>query len=251
MDDFRQSSVVAKNEIRKFIRGKRFTLYVVLTIFVFALITALPYILGYDPTEIPGGAVAIHLMFVPFLVIIAATLFSSVAIVSEFEERTALILFTRPIKKTSIFIGKIVGCIILETAMLVLFYIGMIVLAAFHEGAVSSGLFVSLGVAFAYIVSTTCIAIFISSIMKKGSTSAILTFFILGMILSIISAAIMVSADIDPWFMLDIASNAITPADMTSEFMYVPDALTAVGTMIGWSIPSIILGWLMFIRREF
>jgi hypothetical protein len=35
-DDFRQIYVVAKNEITKFVRGKRFTLYVALILIIFA-----------------------------------------------------------------------------------------------------------------------------------------------------------------------------------------------------------------------
>ena len=273
LDDFRQSYVVAKNEIRKFIRGKRFMAYVILIALIFALITIFPYLLGGNIGETPGDVVASYVSAMPFMIVLAATLFASVVIVSEFEERTALILFTRPLKKTSIFVGKVLGCILLETVMIVLFYAGIVLVSLIAEGGVSSGLLVSLGMAFLYTVAASGVAVFISSVMKKGVLSAILVFFLLLMILPLISG--LISASIDPWFMINQSSDAIStcipayvdrmneqlqnlidrwglPPEMFENMMITaPDMAKAVGTMVGWSIVSMVLAWIAFIRREF
>jgi hypothetical protein len=111
--------------------------------------------------------------------------------------------------------------------------------------------------------------------MKIGSTSAILTFVLLLLILPIISSVISGSASVDPWFMLNESSNAIStciPAyvDSTNEMIQnlidqlglpqetfeqwmisAPDLVKVVGTMVGWGIVSMVLAWLSFIRREF
>jgi len=273
LDDFRQSYVVAKNEVRKFVRGKRFTLYVVLVAAVFALITFLPYILGGSLGETPGQVISRYVSFISLMIILAATLFASVTIVSEFEERTALILFTRPIKKTSIFLGKVLGCIALETVMIVLFYLGMAAASIVAAGSVSADLFISLGVSFLFVIAASGVAIFISSVMKKGSTCAILTFVFLLLILPIISSVISGSTSTDPWFMLDQASDAIStciPAyvDMINGMLqHIADMMgiapedlglivaadltkTAI-TMVGWAVVTLTLAWIAFIRREF
>jgi ABC-2 type transport system permease protein len=214
-------------------------------------------------------------MSMNILIILAATLFASVAIVSEFEERTALILFTRPIKKTSIFLGKILGCIILETVMIAVFYAGMAVVSLIVAGSLPSELLVSFGIAFLFIVAASGVAIFISSIMKKGSTCAILAFVFLLLILPIISSVISQSTSIDPWFMLDKASDAIStsipeyvtnmnemmqnlidhmglPPEMVEQMMIsAPDLVKTTVAMIGWSVVSLVLAWIAFIRREF
>ncbi len=278
LDDFRQSYVVAKNEIRKFVRGKRFTLYVALIGIVFALITFLPYLVGGDLGNTSGEVISNYVPYVFLLVILAATLFASITVVSEFEERTALILFTRPIKKTSIFLGKILGCIILETVMVVVFYIGIMVVAFAVSGSVSSDLLISLGLAFIYVVATSGVAVLISSIMKKGSTCAILTFVLLLLILPIISGVL--SMSMDPWFMLDQAANSISTSmpeyvantndgmqalidqlagmgfemdqdTIDSLLISAPDLVKSVGTMLGWGLITMILAWIAFIRREF
>lgn len=274
-DDLRQSYVVAKNEIRKFVRGKRFTLYVALIGIVFALITFLPYIFGDGLGNTAGDVISNYVSYVFLLVILAATLFSSVAVVSEFEERTALILFTRPIKKTSIFLGKIIGCIILETVMIVVFYIGIAVVTFAVSGSISTDLFVSLGLAFLYVVATSGVAILISSVMKKGSTCAILTFVFLLLILPIISGVISGSTSVDPWFMLDQAANSISTclpeyvtlanemmvnmmemmgipeSEYASMLIQAPDILKTVICMVGWGTMSMVLAWIAFVRREF
>ena len=270
LDDFRQSYVVAKNEILKFVRGKKFTLYIVLVTIVYALITFLPYVVGGNLGETPGMVIANYVSFIDLLIILAATLFASIAIVSEFEERTALILFTRPIKKTSIFVGKVLGCIVLETVMIVLFYLGMAVASLLVAGSVSADLFVSLGISFLFIVAASSIAIFISSVMKKGSTCAILTFVFLLLILPIISSVIEGSTSVDPWFMLNKMSSSIGTCipeyvDMINEMLQhmgettgldfgvitAADIPKTVATMAGWSIVSLVLAWIAFIRREF
>ena len=266
-DDFRQSFVVAKNEIKKFVRGKRFTLYVILVAVIFALITFIPYLVGGSLGDTAGEVVSKYVGSISLLAIFAATLFASVTIVSEFEERTALILFTRPIKKTSIFIGKVIGCIALELTMIIVLY-AFIALAMFVVGGgVSVKLLTSLGLALLYVFAASSVGIFISSVMKKGSTAAILTFFLLLLIIPIISAALG-GAGIDSWFMLSNASDSISTCipeyiDMLNNMIVhmgggvIMEPLSsdgfvkAVSAMIGWSVVSLVLGWLAFIRREF
>lgn len=273
LDDFRQSYVVAKNEIRKFVVGKRFALYVLLIVLVFALITFMPFLVGGNLGHTAGDVISKYVPYVFLLIILAATLFASVTIVSEFEERTALVLFTRPIKKTSIFLGKIIGCIILEATMIIAFYIGIAVVTFLVAGTVPTSLLTSLGVALLYTVAASGVAIFISSIMKKGSTAAIMTFVFLLLILTIISGVL--STVIDPWFMLDQAEGSIAKcipeyvANANKGIQNIIDALgmdiailkgyvvvaadmtKTVITMVGWSVASMLLAWATFIKREF
>jgi len=262
-DDFRQSYVVAKNEILKFIRGKKFIVYVAIVALVFLLYTILPFITGESFSELyqlAGGTVPAYLSFMNIIVILGATLFASNTIVSEFEERTALVLFTRPIKKTSIFLGKIIGCIIVETVMVVLFYLGTAVVSQLADGFVPIDLFTGLGIAFLFIIASTGIAMLISSILKKSGTSAVLTFFLLLLIIPMISLMVSISG-VDPWFMLNHASSLMVPS-----YQVYTDALTGVSTVIKlpmehvaratgvliiWAMGTSFVAWLMFTRREF
>ena len=87
----RQSFVVMKNEIKKFFSGKRMLVFsLILAAIIFVLAVA-PYLVGSEAKPFMFVAVA------SLVVLMASTLFASICIVSEYEERTALIVFTRPI----------------------------------------------------------------------------------------------------------------------------------------------------------
>lgn len=263
-DDFRQIWVVAKNEVRKFVRGRRFLIYCILIIGLFALMTAMPLIDG-NLGDTVGEIMSLYIIWVSLLIILAATLFASVTISSEFEERTALILFTRPIKKTSIFIGKIIGCIFLETIMIAVFYVCMAAVSFFTVGSASSHLPVSFGLAFLYVIATSGIAMLFSSLFKKGSTAAILTFVTLLLLLPILVSGVVGSH----WFMLNVAADAISECipeylDQINSFMQEiadqvgmdfgiigpPDVGKAAIAMITWGSVSILLSWIVFLKRE-
>ena len=211
----RQSLVVMKNEIKKYFSGKRMYVFsALLAIIVFVIVVA-PYMFG-------GEAHPVYfLMMSSLVVLMAATLFASISIVSEYEERTALIVFTRPIRKTSIFVGKALACLVLTIGFMILYYVIAIIVSAAINHSVSSDIFVSLGLACAYAFGTVGIAMFVSSIMKKGSTATIITFVILAVIITAFSL-VLSAANVESYWMIDQAANSITTCsqeyrDMTNE----------------------------------
>ena len=200
----RQSLVVMKNEIKKYFSGKRmFVFMALLGIIVFVIVFA-PYLLSSN-----GKANPVYFVMMSALVVLmASTLFASISIVSEYEERTALIVFTRPIRKTSIFIGKALACIVLTIAFTALYYLIAMLVSLFVEGNVSGDLFVSFGLACAYAFGTIGIAMFVSSIMKKGSTATIITFVILAIIITAFSL-VLNAANVNATWMIDQAAGSI------------------------------------------
>ncbi|MDR0523350.1 MAG: ABC transporter permease [Candidatus Methanoplasma sp.] len=257
-DDFRQTYVVAKNEIRKFVRGKKLAIYVALVAAIFALITILPYALGGGLGDTPGKVVSAYFMFASFLPVLAATLFASSVYVSEFEERTALILFTRPVKKTSVFIGKFIGCLVLEILVIIGFYVAVAMAALAAAGSIPVGIFgSSLGLICLYMFATSGVAAVFSTMMRKSGTAAIMTFLTILMFVTIFTQIIQASTGADTWFMLDTAAEAIVSCvpeyrEMMSEFATVaaPDVGKAAAAMIGWGAASTALSWIMFTRKE-
>ena len=252
-DDIRQVSVVAKNEMKKFIRGKRLLIYVVIAALFFAVTVIVPYLLLEPGEDFKVAVLGFSIASVSMLAAIAAILFASGVIASEFEERTALILFTRPIKKTTIFLGKIIGCLLFEIIVLAGVYLILILMTFFVvDGEVPvMGLFTSLGFAIMYLMAASSVAILLSSVLKKASTSAVLSFFLLFMIIGIVTGLIQLFTEIEPWFMFDYAAELM----MTS----VPD-IGVTSTMSNlesilvsslWIGVSLVLGWIAFIRREF
>ncbi len=211
----RQAFVVMKNEIKKYFSGKRmFVFLILLGIIVFVIVFA-PYMFGSEANPV------YFLMMSALVVLMAATLFASISIVSEYEERTALIVFTRPIRKTSIFAGKALACIVLTIAFTALYYIIAAIVSLVVKGNVSIDLLTSFGLACAYAFGTIGIAMFVSSIMKKGSTATIITFVILAVIITAFSM-VLNAADVNSSWMIDQAAGSIETCsqeyrDMTNE----------------------------------
>ena len=250
VSDFRgdalQAVTVARNEVVKFLRSRKFVLFGALVAAMLVLTTVLPYLLG-------------------------ATLFASYTIVSEFEERTALILFTRPIRRSTVFVGKFVACFVLTGAVMVAYYIVAVAVALAVTGGLVTSFLPSLAMCLAYVFATTGVAMLISSVMKKGGTAAILTFVTILLLISVVSAVISASGT-DPWFMLDTASNAVTnsipeyvessnammgelgqelgvPVD--GSMIEVADCVKSGAVMIAWGVATLALSYIAFSRREF
>ncbi len=201
-ESLRQAFVVMKNEIKKYFSGKRMLVFLVLLAIIVFVIVVAPYMFNSETDPV------YFLMMSSLVVLMASTLFASISIVSEYEERTALIVFTRPIRKTSIFVGKALACIVLTIAFTALYYLIAIIVSAAVKGSVSGDMFVSFGLACAYAFGTIGIAMLVSSIMKKGSTSTIITFVILAVIITALSM-VLNAANVNSSWMIDQAANSI------------------------------------------
>lgn len=270
-DDLRQTVIVLKNEMIKTMRAKKAMLYIVLVIAVLALQTFLPYIIGDGLEGNAGSIFGGYISFVSLIIMLSATLFGSYAIVSEFEERTALIMFTRPIRKSAIFFGKFLSCYLIGAVVTVFYYLVSVLVAYAVTGDMVSSFGASLGVSLSYLFACTGVAMVISSFFKKGGTCAVMTFITILLFISLISGIIN-TAGMDAWFMMDRASMAITNSipeyvenlnammesignslgiDMSDMMTEVADAFKDGCVLVGWGIVTTILSFIMFLRKEF
>jgi ABC-2 type transport system permease protein len=244
-DDIRQSRIMMKYEIRKHLEGKRILLFGLLMAAVLAMITVLPYVFGNGLPKNSIDLGQLYLAFVGLIVLISATLFTSSAIASEFEERTALILFTKPVRKWSIYLGKYVASFLLGMAFMVIYFLVTAIVSIAVAGSIPPHFAAALGLTILYVLATNGIAIMISAFAKKSSTAAILTFITLLLLISIVTSVLQVN-NIDPWFMLDDASNQIAFCiDGRS------GTGTAAGVMVIWATITAVFGYFLFKRREF
>lgn len=270
-DDLRQIGVVMRNEITKFLRSRKFVLYLALVVLILVLMTAVPYILGDGLQGSAGSIFSSYISYASLLVVLAATLFASYTLVSEFEERTALILFTRPIRRTTIFIGKFLACFLLEAVVMVLYYAVAVIIAFAVAGEVPSSVLPSLAMCLAYVFAASGVAMLVSSVFKKGGTSAVVTFVTVLLIIPVLGT-VMAASGVDTWFMLNDASNAITYSipeyveemnqslielgqalgiDMSGSVVEAADCVKSGAAMIGWGVVTLLLSWLRFVRKEF
>ena len=207
--DLVQIGVIVKNELIKSVRGKKFLVSLIIVGVVFALMTVLQFIIGtWDKITDMGTLADTYLDTLPMVVTLVVALLSSIALVSEFEERTALILFTRPVRRTSILIGKIISCTILEAAIILVYYILVIKVGLIKVDGFSISILTSYLMAVLYAFAASGIAFIISSFLKKGSVCTIISLLILLIVMPVTSA--MVGSDGgENWYMIDQAGDTI------------------------------------------
>lgn len=203
--DFRQLYTVAKNETIKSVRGKRFLVSLAIIVLVYALITLIPIMLGQNVVDKGyGGWISSYLDYVTTFIALIAALIGAVAIVSEYEERTALILFTRPVKKTTIFVGKFISAYIVCVLMMMLYYLLVAITGLYYFNTVSTNFFESLAMCLIYVFAAIGIAFVFSGIFKRSAISIIAT--ILTLIIVIPVIAMMITGDKS--FMLNVAGGS-------------------------------------------
>lgn len=220
-ESVRQSYVVMKNEIRKFFSGKRMLVFLALMGAILAILTLGPYLVGGSLSDNVGTVTSSYLTMSSFVVLMGATLFASICIVSEYEERTALIIFTRPIRKISIFTGKALASLAVTIGFVALYYLITALVSLIAAGGVDPDLPVSFGMACMYAFAATGVAMLVSCVLKKASTATIITFVLLLAVMPAFSMVLSM-AGADASWMMDQAGAAITNCsdsyrDMTNE----------------------------------
>lgn len=255
-DDLRLSFVVMKNELKKFFRGRKVVLFGALTAVIIILLAA---VLIYEGVE-DDLILSSYSMVVGLLILSATAFFSATTLVSEFEERTALILFTKPVRKISIFAGKLLASYVLTVFFVGIYYISAAIVYAIQVGEFKTDLVTSFILSLCYMVAATGIAMILSSILKKASTSTIMTFIILMLIMPTISAMLMIG-NVDNWWMLDQAVTSISDVFGTMTFdemghmIFVhdkdPEALKNGLVMVIWGLVSTIGAYFIFRNKDF
>lgn len=256
-DDIRQALIVFRYEIMKFMSGKKILIFGIINIAILALITLLIFSFdvnfddgsGTQVSPFQAGMVLI-LGVSSYLMLFGATLFSSVALVSEFEERTSLLLFTKPIRRASIFGGKALAAFVLNAGFVIIYYIVAAIVMAIKTNDFSSNIFISIGYCMCYVFALTGIALLFSSFMKKGSSASILTFVFLLLVPSIASVILVLALNTTDtssiWYMFNVASGAIT----TSIYATVANGPRDALVMILWGLIPMIAAYFIFCRRE-
>lgn len=260
-DDLRQVFVIGKNEMRKFFRGRKVLLLIILAalfIVINIVLTAKFSVPMFDsdprnPAKLFGisSIITLHSIWIPFISLLGAVLFASYTIVSEFEERTYLLLFTRPVKKTTIFVGKFLASYLITLLVVLLYYgiaIGHTLIVGGEAGKIDLSVLTSIGLTMAYIFAVSGLAMLFSCISKKGSISALMTFFLVTMVPSMMSIVLLLALPGEAhWYILDKAGETITSIMNVEGSVLLSQPLTA---LFIWGVIPLVAGWIIFLKRE-
>ncbi|MCL2607301.1 MAG: ABC transporter permease [Methanomassiliicoccaceae archaeon] len=260
-DDLRQIGVVTQYELYKHIRSRRLLIFAGLMALLFILITVLYIYFGGLPND-PSEFMSSYVAFISLLIIVGVSLLCAPAIASEFEERTALLLFPRPIKRTSFFVGKVLACYIVCGVTIIAYYLACMLLSFIVAGGVDVKALGSLGMALLFMLGAGGFAFLMSALFKKGSTAVIITIAMLLLVLGMIEG-IMMFFNVEPLFSLTYASldiMNIIEGNVTQQMaigggmymtLFYPSHLVSVTIMLSYFAVTTALSAFLFKRREF
>ena len=256
-NDFDQAIVATRYEMLKYLRGKKLILVSALIILVLALLSLAPYLLGDSLPSDPNAFAAYYLLFLTSLIIIAITLFGSDSLSTEFEHRTGLLIFTRPVKRESLFAAKFLASFLVTLAVVLVFYLAVFLLSYFVTGTVDSALYTSLGLAVLYVLAVTGLGFMFSAFLSRGATAAILLFALMMLILPIVETVMMMGG-IDPWFNIHYAGEAVYisvagPMQVTTGMGvtdYNPEPAKSAVVLFVWALVTSSIALFRFKRRQ-
>jgi len=204
-----QMLTVCRYELLKFIRGKKILGIIAITFAISIPIILLPEFTG---TEYPDTIVdffSFPLSFGFFLMVLTGVFFGGDSLVSEFHQRTGYTLFTNPVSRTTIWLGKFLAAELVSFLVIVIYY-GIISSVGFviYDGLKIEVLF-SLGISFLVVTMIMSMAFLISSFLKGPTGVAVLIFFLFIVIFPMIDQLLISIVEIKPWFTPSFSASVV------------------------------------------
>ena len=263
VDDFRNMYLTIKFELLKHVKRKRILITLILAILISLIFFTVPPLLGQEYADTANGFASSNIGFINMLIIISGAIFAGDCISGEFDKKTGLLLFPTPQRKSSIFVSKYIASILATWLIVSIYYLVTASEIAAIYGV--SGLTVELGQSFLlaliYASSVVSIVFFFSSVMKKPITSTLIGFFLLMMILPIITGVFTV-AEVDPWFIVTHNEGLITdvlgtvneggfgPGHGFNFTIFEPDLWSGISVMSAYTVILFLTGIVMADRRK-
>ena len=209
-EDVNNTFLDIKFELMKHLKRKRLPLVVLLAILTPAIFYIIP---AAQNTDFPSSAAEFantNLGFVNWLIVISAAIFAGDAISSEFQNKTGLLLFASPQRRTSIFVGKYSAALIATYLGVLLYYLitALEMVHIYGVESISIEFYKSLFIALIYSTSVVSVIYFFSSVFKRSITASLIGFFLFLMILPII-AGVLKGVDVEPWFLVTYSGELI------------------------------------------
>jgi len=263
LSEFEKLGVVTKYEFLKHIRRRR--LYVVLLLALaaeLAVLIGLPLLMDGFPDNIM--VMAAMLSIGPSLATIGAVFFAGDAIAGEFERKTGYMLFTNPVRRITLVVGKYIACYA-ATALLVVFgYVIVTISLLAIYGNVPVEVAKSFGLCLLFAGSIISVTFFFSSVSKGAMGATVITLVFIMVISGIIDGVLMMARQ-PHWFLLSTSGDSIVtiyggyelflngafiPRDLPFGAFETPDINLSITSMLIYMASGFLLSILISYRRQ-
>lgn len=183
-------------------------------------------------------------------VAVSAVIFSSDILVSEFENGTGFIVFTKPIGRFPLFSGKYLAAFTSLLLTVALCYLAIACFTRMHIGSVPETFAVSLAFMVLYAFAALGICMLFSSVSPRTVASPILALFSLTIVGNLISGSDL--GGTEPWFSLYYSATAVSNVmtEKITMFDYVADPLISAMVMATYGVFSAFFSAIAFRVRS-
>ena len=268
-----QLFIITKFEMLNYFRSKRFLILLIIGIIIDLLFTGL--IGYYRPQSFLSSSLSFYSEWVgqsiTFIIILSAIFFGGDSISGEFQNKTGFFIASRPIRRSSIYIGKWIASFIASFLIIIIFLVITIANGVYYFGdSIPYQLWDALAFSILYLAAVLGFAFFFSSLFKSSAYSIIITVILFLFAFNLIQFLISSLVGIEPWFIITYASGIISniftvpfPAHVVTNVTTIGKKRTITTTtynatitegliiMAGYFIISTLLGLFIFEKREF
>jgi len=207
LSEFEKLRVVTGYEFLKHIRRRR--LYVILGLTLvaeLAVLILLPVLMEGYPDNIM--VMAAMLTIGPSLATIGAVFFAGDSIAGEFESKTGYMLFTNPVRRTTLVTGKYLASCAAVILLIVFGYAIVCISLLAIYGNIPIETAKSFGLCLLYAGSVLSVTFFFSSVSKGAMGATVITLVFL-MVISGVIDGVLTMAGQPSWFLLSNAGDSI------------------------------------------
>jgi ABC-2 type transport system permease protein len=210
--DFDQMARVTKYELLNYVRSLRFIVLLAITLIIAGALTAV--VAYYRPATLLSSGLAFYGVFwaaaINALIALCGALFGGDAIAGEFQNKTGYFLFGHPIRRSSVYLGKMSAAFLASTVIIGVFAIIGLTNGWYYTGTPPIEFWESVGLALVYLLGVLGFTFLFSSLFKSGAMSIIVTLVLLLFGFAIIDELVSVFAKTEPWFSIIYAGGIVT-----------------------------------------
>jgi len=207
LSELEKLRIVVGYEFLKHIRRKRLYIVLGLTLVAeLAVLILLPALMEGYPDNVM--VMAALLSIGPSLATIGAIFFAGDAIAGEFESKTGFILFTNPVRRITLVIGKYLACYAAVILLVLLGYVIVSISLLAIYGNVPIEVAKSFGLCLLYAGSVLSVTFFFSSVSKGAMGATVMTLLFIMVISGIIDGVLMMAGK-PHWFLMSTNGDSI------------------------------------------
>ncbi len=208
MTELEKLKIVTEYEFLKHIRRKR--LYVILGLTVIAELAVLILVPVLGEEGYPDSVMVMAAMLTvgPSLATLGAIFFAGDAIAGEFESKTGFILFTNPVRRTTLVIGKYLACYAAVALLVILGYVIVTISLLAIYGTVPIETLSSFGLCLLYAGAVLSVTFFFSAISKGAMGATVITLVFI-MVISAIIESVLAFTNNPYWFLISAGGDSI------------------------------------------